>query len=225
MLLEEGQEQNLFETGIVQSLVTKDDVVLDIGANVGYFTILLASLAKHVHAFEPEPNNFKQLEQNTQHLDNVTNYQIALSNHTGFSTLYTCPTDNGMNRLYDSQWCKGGNEIVVGTTTIDTLSIIFLRNKKIKFIKMDVEGLEYKVLQGMRQLLQRDHPIIMMECHPPSIEEAGDSPRALYEFLKNEMGYDDPINCITNGTIISYDKLEENTRHSPAINILWKYNK
>jgi FkbM family methyltransferase len=220
-LLAERKEQNLFETGIVQSLVTKDDVVIDIGANVGYFTILLAGLAKHVYAFEPSPYNYEELIKNIKDFTNITRYPIALSNQTGWDTLYLCPTDNGMNRLYPSKWCEGGEQVRVITSRLDDT---FVGQDKIKFIKIDVEGFEYKVLDGMRQLLERDHPIIMMECHPPSIEEAGDSPRVLYNLLKDEMGYQDPINCFTNGTIVSYDKLEENTRHTPAVNLLWKYN-
>jgi FkbM family methyltransferase len=224
-LLAERQEQNLYETGIVKSIVTKDDIVLDIGANVGYFTILLASLAKHVYAFEPEPDNFDQLKKNTNMLRNVTAYNVAISDRNGFAYLHLCPTDNGMHRLYESKWCKNGGVEEVHTWTIDDFMIHKVTihdHHKIKFVKIDVEGFEYRVLQGMRRVLQNDHPSIMMECHPPSIEEANDSPRALYELLKNELGYDDPTNCITGGTIPSYDKLEENTRHSPAINILWK---
>src|SRR5688572_7956553 len=162
MSLDQRQEQNLFETGIVQSLVTKDDIVLDIGANIGYFTILLARFAKHVYAFEPEPNNFKQLQENTKHLDNVDNIDIAISNRLDYTTLYLCPTDNGMHRLYKSKWCEGGEQIKnIPTTTIDRFIYINLDNDKkkkdIKFIKIDVEGYEYKVLQGMTDLLKFYH--------------------------------------------------------------------
>jgi len=219
---------NAKEIEIIKRLVTKDDIVLDIGANVGFMTIQLAQLAKHVYAFEPSPYNFKQLETNTQHLDNVTTYEMAVSNTTGFNTLYICPHDNGMNRLYDSKWCKGGDQIRVSTVTIDFVhknEYVYLDNKKINFIKLDVEGYEYKVLQGMRQLLQRDHPTMLMEFHPPSIEEAGDSPRTIYDLLKNEFGYNDPINCNNNDCMLeSYNELDKQTRDIPAVNILWQYN-
>ena len=230
MSVTERKEQNLFETGIVTSLVTKDDVVLDIGANVGYFTILLAGIAYHVLGFEPSLNNYRKLEENTIHLDNITLFNKAVSDTSKSNQdLYLCPLDNGMNRLYKSKWCEGGEIEKVETIAIDDLIFSTPRNYilfayKVNFIKIDVEGFEYRVLMGMRKLLERDHPTIMLECHPPSIEEAGDSPRVLYELLKNEMGYQDPINCFTNGTITSYDKLEENTRHTPAVNLLWKYN-
>src|SRR5215211_7535318 len=112
---------NAKEIEIIKRLVTKQDVVLDIGANIGFMTIQLAQQAKHVYAFEPSPDNFKKLEENTKDLDNVTNYQIAVSNRVGHSPLYICPFDNGMNRLYYSKWCEGGNIFMVPTTTIDTI--------------------------------------------------------------------------------------------------------
>jgi FkbM family methyltransferase len=214
----------IIETGIVQSLVTKDDIVLDIGANVGYFTILLAGLAKHVYAFEPSPDNFKQLQENTKHLDNVEIYDIALSNEIGYKTLYTCPTDNGMNRLYDSQWCKDGDKIEVPVSTIDIIFIAGHFPHKISFVKMDVEGYEYHVLTGMMNIIVRDHPIIMMEFHPPSILESGSNPQNIYDLLKYEFGYNSPLLISNNSTIESYAQLFEITNNCPAVNILWKHN-
>jgi len=210
---------NAKEIEIIKRLVTKQDIVLDIGGNVRFMTIQLAGLAKHVYAFEPSPDNFKQLVENTKHLDNITRYEVAVSNQTGYSILYLCPKDNGMNRLYDSQWCKGGDRVKVSTVDLDGALV-----NNIKFIKIDVEGFEYKALQGMSQLLQREHPIILMEFHSPSIEVAGDSPKAIYQLLKHEFGYDNPINCNNDCVLETYDQLDANTRDTPAVNILWQYN-
>src|SRR5215211_1280945 len=162
---------NAKEIEVIKRLVTKQDIVLDIGANVGFMTIQLAQQAKHVYAFEPSPDNFKQLVENTKRLDNITRYEVAVSNQTGYSILYLCPKDNGMNRLYNSKWCEGGDTIKVSTVDLDSALV-----NNIKFIKLDVEGFEYKALLGMSELLQREHPTILMEFHPPSISECGDNP-------------------------------------------------
>src|SRR5215203_2223226 len=84
---------NAKEIEIIKRLVTKQDIVLDIGANVGFMTIQLAQQAKLVLAFEPSPDNFKQLQENTKHLHNVELFQYAVSNEIGFQKLYLCPQD------------------------------------------------------------------------------------------------------------------------------------
>lgn len=215
---------NAKEIEIIKREVTKDDYVMDIGANVGFMTTVLAGLAKHVYAFEPEPNNYDKLMQNTKNLKNVWSFDVAISDELGMKTFYLCPQDPGMNRLYNSKWCKGGEQIEVIGGTIDHFVYTFIPKDKISFIKMDIEGYEYHAIRGAIKLLKRDHPTILMEFHPPSIEEAGDNPEDIYNLLKHELGYDDPFNCSTDYRILSYEDLDRQTRDTPAINILWKYN-
>lgn len=215
---------NSKEIEIIKREVTANDIVLDIGANVGFMTTILAEQAKHVYAFEPEPTNYKQLEENTKHLDNVIAYKVALSDTFGFTTLYLCPNDKGMHRLYPSKWCEGGEQIQVTKHKLDLIHYYFLDNTKINFIKIDVEGYEYYALKGMIKLLNRDHPTILMEFHPPSIIESKSNPKNIHYLLKNILGYNDPINCITDEVIPSYEELDKQTRDTPAVNILWKYN-
>lgn len=214
---------NKREQWMIKDLVSKDDIVLDIGACIGEYTTLLASIAKHVYAFEPSPNNYNELCKNTKNLTNVTTYNLAVSDKNGESTLYMCPTDIGMNRLYYSPHCVGGDRHTVKTVKID--SIISPQLEKIKFIKIDIEGYEYHALQGMKMLLAHDHPAIMMEFHIPSLIEAGTThPEDIFHMLKDELGYNDPIHCFNGGTIPSYSKLYESDRFTPALNILWVHN-
>jgi FkbM family methyltransferase len=215
---------NAKEIEIIKKLVTKDDVCLDIGANVGFMTIQLAQLAKHVYAFEPSPDNFKQLEENTKHLDNITISDLALSNTIGDDYLHICPKDNGMNRMYKSKWCEGGKTLKVPVSMVD---VIFLSSRvidKINFVKIDVEGLEFQVIEGMMLIIERDHPTIMMEWHPPTLEEAGTNPEEFYHFMKYELGYNDITNCNTDEFITLYNELDKQTRDQPAVNILWRYD-
>jgi FkbM family methyltransferase len=213
------------EIELLQRIVNKDSICLDIGANTGTYTTFLARVsgAKHVFAFEPEPNNYTQLKLNTQHLDNVTVSNFALSNTTGHKTLFTCPTDNGMHRLYNSKWCEGGEKIRVPVSMVD---IIFQDlQHKINFVKIDVEGYEYNVINGMMKILSQYKPIIMMEWHPPTIIEAGADPREFYNLMINELGYYKPKHCLLPGypTINSYEELHDYTNEIPAINIIFGY--
>lgn len=223
---------NKREQWMIKDLVSKDDIVLDIGACIGEYTTLLAQQAKHVYAFEPSPKNFEQLQINTKdYATNITLFEAAVSDKNGFETLYMCPTDIGMNRLYYSPHCVGGDRHTVQTITIDhfvsNVCNLTLANEeeKVKFIKIDIEGYEYHALKGMRQLLERDKPAIMMEFHIPSLIEAGTThPEDIFHMLKDELGYNDPIHCFNGGTIPSYSKLYESDRFTPALNILWVHN-
>jgi len=77
-----GEYQQL-ELEFLLSILTSDSVVYDVGANVGYHTTAFASRARQVISFEPNPQNFALLQQNTADHDRVTRYQAAVSNTQG----------------------------------------------------------------------------------------------------------------------------------------------
>ena len=89
-------------------MVKSNHTVLDIGAHIGYFTIIMAKQAKQVYAFEPEPRNFHTLQKNINlnELSNVKLYNRAVAEHNYKTTLHLCHTSSGMHRLYPSMWCK-----------------------------------------------------------------------------------------------------------------------
>lgn len=214
-------ENNNKDFQLIKKYINKNSVALDIGACIGNFTKFLAENCLHVYAFEPFCDNFKRLAINCKKLDNVTLLEIAIGNKDNESKLYLCPNDIGMNRLYPSQWCKDGGQITVDTRKIDSLN---LPNNKIDFVKIDVEGYEYFVIMGMTKLLMRDHPIVMMEFHPPSMEEAGSDPDKLYHFMM-DIGYKYPIIVHDQRIKIkSYEDLDNICRNKPAVNILFIHN-
>jgi methyltransferase, FkbM family len=188
------------ETALIKQLVKPDWVCMDIGANIGYFTILMARQCKHVYAFEPEPSNFEMLKQNVALSDiDVTIYREAVGNKNGTMPLYLSDSNNGMHRLYKSKWCNERTDTYVYCTQLDEYKF-----SKINLIKMDIEGAEYGALIGMVELLIKDHPIIIMEFHPMSIIEYGVDPEKVYEFL-NKLGY--RISLIPNNEPLTYTEL------------------
>jgi len=189
------------ETKFIKNIVLPDWICIDIGANIGYFTILMARKCKHVYSFEPEPNNFKLLVSNIglNQLLNVNWIEVAISDNRERTKLYLCDTDHGMHRLYKSKWCNGGS-IKVLTRDLDSFTL-----PRINLIKMDIEGAEYGALLGMVELLKRDKPLIIMEFHPLSIIEYGVDPRKVYDFIK-KLGY--TIRLIPNITQpLTYEEL------------------
>jgi FkbM family methyltransferase len=219
MLLDEYDSLDLtnaayepIEIALTKFFLKSDDVALDIGAHIGYFTMLMTKLCKWVYSFEPDPKNFGLLVKNTCEMDNVFHYNKAVSNEDGQVILYHFDSNSGMHRIYKSKWI--GHPLIVNTVKLDNLFM----DKHIDFIKMDIEGSEYGALKGMKSLLENCHPKMIMEFHPPSIEEYGASPEEEYHFLKT-LGYS--IRLIPKISIpISFEELDKETRKESGRNIL-----
>jgi len=196
------------ETMLIPSLINKDSICLDIGAHIGYFTLLMAKHCKHVHSFEPENTNYQLLRKNIRNsgFNNITTWKVAALDTAGLEFLYLTDSNSGMHRIYKSKWCNS----VEGIRTLRIDDFIYEAN----FIKIDVEGVEARVLLGMKHLIAKWHPIIMMEWHPPSIEEARLNPFGLYDWLKY-IGYS--IRLIPKISIpISFEELDKETRKEPS---------
>jgi FkbM family methyltransferase len=200
------------QTRLIRKLVKKGYVCLDIGANIGYFTFVMAKQAKQVYAFEPEPTNFKILQQNTalNNFKNIHLYNSAVAETNGEAILHLCSTNRGMHRLYQSHWCDDGT-VKVQTLRIDDLV------PRANFVKMDIEGAELGALKGMKKLLERG-TTLLMEFHPPSIVEYGAKPRDVYEFLKS-LGYSVQIPGMHEGEV-SFWELEKISNERAGTNVL-----
>ena len=205
----------------IKSAVKPDMVCLDIGANVGYYTELMCEVgARVVYAFEPDIQNFTNLLKNTIDLDKGVRFLInkAVTNFIGRTALYRCHSDSGMHRIYKTQWAD--SITLVECTTIDDKDL-----HQLDFVKIDVEGSELGVLEGMGKTITKFKPTMVIEFHPPSLEEYDkDSPKAIYNFLKRHYkkvgllatSYLEGSVTVDN---ISYDDLILQTRDNPARNI------
>ena len=202
---------NYEETKLVKKLVKRKDIVLDIGANIGYFTLLMAKQAKLVHAFEPEPRNFQVLKKNIElnKISNVKLHNIAIAETNGRTTLHLCETNRGMHRIYPSRWCtEGSNE--VRTVRIDDIV------QEADFIKIDIEGAELGALKGMVKLLKKCDATIFMEFHPPSIVEYGSKPKDIYDLLTS-LGYSFNLPFIES---LAFEQIEQKAIDNAGTNII-----
>ena len=174
-----------FETGFVKKIIQKKDTVLDIGANIGYYTLIFAKLVGDdgkVFAFEPEPSNFSLLEKNVEinGYRNVELAQKAASNKIGKMKLYINEKNAGGHMIYDTH--ENRNVVEIDVTRLDD----HLNNLStpINFVKMDVEGSEIDVIEGMKDILQKTKDIIIMsEFNPYCIERCGKKPKDYLEAL------------------------------------------
>ncbi len=171
------------ETNLFCQLIQSGDTVLDIGANIGYYTSIASRLVGpggKVYAFEPESRNFEILEWNVENSDirNTVCINQAVANYVGETTLYLSPENLGHHSFLDS---INFNE--TQAVTVSSTEEYFLENSgKIDLIKIDVEGAEQAVLDGMQETLRRNrvHIKLIMEFWPIGLNEApGGLPRAL----------------------------------------------
>jgi len=187
--------KRLFDRGllrIARVYVVSDSAVLDVGANIGFFSFSVARCSgAHVLAFEPEPRNFEQLEEGIACRGlkgRVHAYRIALSDTTGAAKLYLsdlAPTDH---KLIDT---RSTSSVEVAAMTLDEFMDRHPehRTRRISLVKIDVQGAELKVLRGMRKTLElQRRPPIIVECSPVDLLAASVS---LADFLGAfaELGY------------------------------------
>src|SRR3972149_4029388 len=202
-LLEWGVYEK-YETALFKRLVKKGMVVVDIGANIGYYTLLAAHLvgdAGKVFAFEPDPYNFSLLCKNIEvnGYRNVIPVRKAVFSKSGKMELFLDKSNLGGHSLSEANVDTGAS-ITVEVTSLDD----YFRNTdyKIDVIKMDVQGLEMEVLEGMTNTLnQNDALKIITEFWPLGLRNSGSSPKGFLNkliecgFALYQIGqYVEPIN-------------------------------
>lgn len=166
------------ETNIVKREVSAGDTFVDIGAHIGYYTLLASSLVGNagvVFAFEPDPENFSVLKKNVEAAAcrNVFLVNEAVSIKTGVADLYLNPKNSGDNRLFypGTPWPK----VRIKTTRLDEFFESY--SGRIAFIKCDAQGHELSILYGMNNLLRRLRSVkLLMEYFPVGIKQNGDDP-------------------------------------------------
>jgi len=180
------------ETNIVMGLLRKGDVFVDIGANIGYFTLLASDAvgsAGKVFAFEPDPRNFRLLRKNieTNRCENVRLEAKAIVEACKPLTLHLSNINFGDHRVYasydDATYNQGAPRSEVQVEGI-TLDCYLSAGSRVDFVKMDIQGAEYFALQGMKRVLVENHDILcVIEFWPHGLMEAGASPSALLQEL------------------------------------------
>ena len=142
---------------------------IDVGANIGYFTVLASRLVGpegRVIAFEPNSENCRLilLSLNKNRLGNVTLHPIGLSNQTGLAFFTTGLGTNGgfISSTSTESILLDPNCTVIPTMRLDDL----LADTPVNFLKMDTEGAEGMIVAGARNLIERNHPIITSEFTP-----------------------------------------------------------
>lgn len=178
------ETSNFYEIAMLEDIknrLSENNIIVDIGANIGNHTIFFSKICKaeKVYSFEPQKNIFEILKKNielNQVNDTVELYNIGLGKEYCFANIKVIDENNyGMSKLDVTE--KGNIEI----KTLDSI-IRDNRVTKIDLIKIDVEGMELEVLQGAKDVLYKFKPLIYIEAGTDS------EFKKVLEFL-SEFGY------------------------------------
>jgi len=152
-------------TDLLRSLISEGMTVVDIGGNIGYFPLIESRLVGptgKVIVFEPSPVSFSFLQRNIEanKAFNIVARNLAIGNHKGSATLYTFERANWNSLVLQNRECKSA--IKVELVTLDEL---LGSEPRVDVIRMDVEGYECKIIHGMRNILKRHKPLLVLELH------------------------------------------------------------
>ena len=213
---------------IIKNNVKDGDNVVDLGANIGYFTLILAKLVGptgKVFAFEPDPRNLALLKKNVEYNNykNVIIIPKAVSNVNDKCTLYTGQKTFGQNKIYKPKKTKTQKFIPIDSETV-RLDDFFKTNgllDKISFIKMDVEGAEFLALSGMKEILKLNKNIkIFTEAEISYLEDAGSSYDQFIDLLtENDFTFSLVDNRSETLTKVNKSQLEKILNNEGSVNI------
>jgi len=175
------------------NFIKVNDVIIDCGAQKGYFTLLFSKLVKSagkILAIEADPRSFEKLQNNLT--KNAVSNVVALNNLISSerkSTDFFLSKTIGHSSIYPSDLAKTYIEdrIKINAETLDGLIESTKFPSGIALIKMDIEGAEFTAMQGMKKTLARG-PALLFEVNNHSLSNSNTTPEQIQSYLK-EYGY------------------------------------
>jgi FkbM family methyltransferase len=177
---------------LFERYVRPGDTVLDVGAQIGFYSIHLGRMVTasgRVYSFEPDPLPFEYLRDSlaVSEMDWVRVEPFALSAREGKIDFDVSPVFGWSTAVRNSH-LTGLRRISVPTFPLDTLVERGKVPGKIRLAKIDVEGFELEVLRGMHGVLRRARPILIIEINRPMLDFQGTTPLEVFEFIRS-FGY------------------------------------
>jgi FkbM family methyltransferase len=154
---------------VVDIEANEDDIVVDVGANIGVYAIPLAKKVAKVIAFEPHPKTSGILESNVI-LNNINNVEVIKKavGHSNKKVLYRLSVIPPYSGIASTNLKKNDSIVELEGITLDTA---LMNENKIDWLFIDVEGFELDVLEGARNILLRYSPKIIIESYPQNIDK------------------------------------------------------
>ena len=183
-------------TSVLRRLLRDGDTFVDVGANVGLFTMLgsrWVGPTGRVLAFEPSEREFTRLRQHVDHngLHNVQALRMAVGNQNGTALLRVADAQHsGLNTLEDHFVYTAVHEAYTETVPIARLDELVASHdvRKVDVMKVDVEGGEHHVIAGARETIARDRPAVILEV-ASATSDPGHQGRSSIEAFFASLGY------------------------------------
>ena len=170
--IEDWIQQNIYllneyedaELNLIEKYIRPQSVFIDIGANFGLYSLYIAKHFKttEIIAFEPYTHNYQAFANNVKlnKFNNITVKNMALRKQDGFITLYNDEKEKNLG-MVSTKFIENSISQEVKMTSFDN----YFKSKQgnISAVKIDVEGLEYEVLQGMQESINKHKPVILIE--------------------------------------------------------------
>lgn len=172
-----------FESYLIGKISTGAGVAVDVGANIGYYTLMLSQRFKKVLAFEPEPDNFYLLKKNllVNKINNAQIFQKAVSDKAGSLKLGLSKDNFGDHQIRSSE--EGRRQITIKATSLDKAV-----KDRVSLLKIDTQGWEPKVIAGAKKIIDRDRPVIFMEFWPTGYRRAKLNYKQMMTYLDKQYG-------------------------------------
>ena len=171
---------------LLKKMLRSNDVFIDIGANIGYFSLLSAKILPSikVFSFEPVKDLFQKMNENFSLNDskNIVAISAAVGEMNEQRELYLSTPDNlGMSSFQQPENYSGRREKVKVISIDDWFKTSGLT--KINLIKLDIEGSELAALKGMRAVLEEQRPVLIVEINPETLLQFELKPVDIYNYL------------------------------------------
>ena len=184
------------ETKYFKNLIPQldDGIIIDIGANIGWFTILFAKSSRDVIAIEPRPNNFYYLKKNIEanQLSNVELINSAVADNEGRGIVFVLPSagNSGGTHFRSNPSPSFTNELLQKGYEINDVPIRLIdeivSSRKVALIKIDIEGAEPHALKGALNTLRLSKPKILCEVNPICLHDnASMKPEEFLVFMES----------------------------------------
>jgi FkbM family methyltransferase len=185
-----------------------DSIVLDVGSHVGSTALAFSLIASRgtVHAFEPSPTIREALLRNIN-LNKITNIVIhpfGLSDKSGFARLTLAMEGNP-----GSAYCTETKTPEPDTIELRSLDEAFGSRNRIDFVKVDIEGYEYKAIIGATQVLARWKPVLVVEINEKALVNAGATKKQVLTLLE---GFGYHVFYLDQGKFCKYNADDQNNR-------------
>ena len=161
------------ELKLVKNFITPETDSIDIGVYRGVYSYEMAKYSKFVHAFEPNPIIFKDIEISLKKIiKNIKFYNFALSNKEGLVSLKVPIRNKNYNKNNYEEYFQMGRASIHTDNIMDEIESFDVETKKldsfnfpneISFIKIDVEGHEFEVIKGAENTIKKNKPVLLVE--------------------------------------------------------------